>query len=57
MTIAARQLREYIETTWPGTPISRFACRDTASGGISLERILIVVILILLIVFLASRVL
>lgn len=35
MTIAARQLREYIETTWPGTPISRFACRDTASGGIS----------------------
>jgi len=35
MTIAARQLREYIEATWPGTPISRFACRDTASGDIS----------------------
>lgn len=35
MTVAAAQLREWIEREWPTTPISRFACRDTASGGIS----------------------
>ena len=35
MTIAAAQCREYIEATYPGTPISRYACRDTASGNIS----------------------
>lgn len=35
MTQAAKQCREYVERTYPGTPISRFACRNTASGGIS----------------------
>ena len=35
MTQAAEQCREYIEAKWPGTPIGRFACRDTASGYIS----------------------
>lgn len=35
MTRAAEQCREYIEAKWPGTPIGRFSCRDTASGYIS----------------------
>lgn len=35
MTVAATQLREWIITQWAGTPVSRFACRNTASGGIS----------------------
>ena len=35
MTVAAEQLRLWIMEEWPGTPVSRFACRNTASGGIS----------------------
>lgn len=35
MAIAAAQCREWITATWPGTPISRFACRNTAGGDIS----------------------
>ena len=35
MTVAAEQCRLWIIGTWPGTPVSRFACRNTASGGIS----------------------
>lgn len=35
MTIAARQCREWIVKEFPGTPISRFACRNTSSGAIS----------------------
>jgi hypothetical protein len=35
MTIAAAQCREWVERHWPDAPISRLACRNTASGGIS----------------------
>lgn len=35
MTIAAEQCRLWILDAFPGTPISRFACRDTASGRVS----------------------
>jgi hypothetical protein len=35
MTKAAEQCREFIEANWPETPIGRFSCRNTASGGIS----------------------
>ena len=35
MTVAAEQCRLWIITEYPGTPVSRFACRNTASGGIS----------------------
>ena len=35
MTIAAKQCREWIEANYPDAPISRFACRNTASGGVS----------------------
>ena len=35
MTKAAQQCREWILEEYPGTPIGRFACRNTASGGIS----------------------
>jgi hypothetical protein len=35
MTQAAKQCRLYVLNYWPETPISRFACRNTASGGIS----------------------
>lgn len=35
MTRAAEQCREWIEAEFPGTPIGRFACRNTSSGGIS----------------------
>jgi len=35
MTRAAEQCRLWIITEYPGTPVSRFACRNTASGGIS----------------------
>lgn len=35
MTMAAAQCREWIEDTFPGTPISRRSCRDTNSGFIS----------------------
>ena len=35
MTIAAKQCREYIVRQFPGTPISRYSCRDTAGGDIS----------------------
>lgn len=35
MTIAAWQLAEWIEQNYPEAPISRFACRNTASGAIS----------------------
>ena len=33
MTKAAEQCREWIEAEYPGTPISRFAGRNTASSG------------------------
>ena len=35
MTKAAQQARLWIITEWLGTPVSRFACRNTAAGGIS----------------------
>jgi len=35
MTIAAAQLREYLEAKYPGVRISRKACRDTAGGSVS----------------------
>ena len=35
MTQAAEQCRVWIISEYPGTPVSRFACRNTASGGIS----------------------
>lgn len=35
MTLAAEQCRLWLIGEWPGTPVSRFACRNTASGGIS----------------------
>jgi hypothetical protein len=35
MTKAAEQCRLFIISEFPGTPVSRFACRNTASGGIS----------------------
>ena len=35
MTRAAQQCREWIEAEFDGTPIGRFACRDTAKGEIS----------------------
>ncbi len=35
MTVAAQQCREWIVKEFPGTRISRFACRNTAKGGIS----------------------
>ncbi len=35
MTIAAQQLREYLELTYPGIRIGRRNCRDTASGKVS----------------------
>lgn len=35
MTVAAKQLREYIEWRWPGIRISRQSCRLTVKGRIS----------------------
>lgn len=35
MTVAAQQLREYLEVKHPGIRISRKACRNTAGGAIS----------------------
>lgn len=35
MTRAAQQCREWIEAEFDGTPIGRFACRDTSKGDIS----------------------
>jgi len=35
MTKAAEQCRVWVEAEFPGTPIGRFACRNTANGGIS----------------------
>ena len=35
MTRAAEQCRLWIISEWEGTPVSRFACRNTASGGVS----------------------
>ncbi len=35
MTKAAEQCREWIEAEYPGTPIGRLSCRDTAKGDIS----------------------
>ncbi len=35
MTQAAEQCRQYIEANFDGVRISRYSCRDTASGGIS----------------------
>jgi hypothetical protein len=35
MTKAAEQCRLFIISEFPGTPVSRFACRNTANGGIS----------------------
>lgn len=35
MARAAKQNREWLEATFPGIRIGRFACRDTASGAIS----------------------
>ena len=35
MSIAATQLRHYLEGKYPGIRISRYACRDTAGGSVS----------------------